>query len=270
MLAVVAACGVATPATTAGPSVATSAAPTTSSTATAIDQIRTRGTLVVAIRVEAPPANRAMGDPAHAQKRALEMAVATLVANAVFGASVKVQFQSQGGDRVAALAQGADLAMVTDSSAARDRAAVTPPYAANAVVIAVRDGGPIARVEDLAAKSVGVAQDELVTRDLAQTFFQSKNVSATLDTYVGVNGGAMALESDKAVAFVGDGIGVAFVAADRKLKIIAEVTPRPYVIAIRQNAPDLATAIATALQAALQSGAVKDAAAKAGFPYTAP
>jgi ABC-type amino acid transport substrate-binding protein len=87
---------------------------------------------------------------------------------------------------------------------------------------------------------------------------------------MGVNGGATALESDRAVALVGDGIGVAFVASDRKLKVLAEVTSRPYVIAVRQSAPDLAAAVNAALADAMRSGAIKDAAAKAGFPYSAP
>ena len=259
------------PATSASAPVARATATATASPAGGeIERIKARGTLVVAIRVEAPPANRAMGDPAHAQKRAFETAVVMLIANAVFGPGVKVQLQSQGGDRLAALAQTADIAMVTESPTARDRALLSSPYAANSVVVATRSDSAVGRVEDLAGKSVGVAQDELVTRDVAQTFFQQRGVAVTLDTYMGVSGGATALEAGQAAAFVGDGIGVAFLAADRKLKVVAPVGPRPYVIASRQTAPDLAKAIDAALADALKSGAIKDAAAKAAFPYTAP
>lgn len=248
----------------------TAAAVSPSAAAGELEKIKARGTLVVAIRVEAPPANRTMGDPAHAQKRAFETAVITLVANAVFGPSVKVQLLSQGGDRLAALGGSADVAMVTEAPTSRDRALISTAYAANSVVVAAKDGGPIARLEDLAGKAVGVAQDELVTRDLAQMFFQQRAVTVTLDTYMGVNGGATALEADKAAAFVGDGIGVTFLATERRLKVITQVGPRPYVIATRQTAPDLAKAIDAALQDALKSGAIKDAATKAGFPYQAP
>ena len=101
-------------------------------------------------------------------------------------------------------------------------------------------------------------------------FFQQRAVTVTLDTYMGVNGGATALEGDKVAAFVGDGIGVTVLATERNLKVITSVAPRPYVIATRQTAPDLAKAIDAALQGALKSGAIKDAAAKAAFPYTAP
>jgi ABC-type amino acid transport substrate-binding protein len=272
LLAVVAAA--CAPAATTGaapsPTSAATAAPATSAAVTELDKIRARGSLIVAIRVEAPPANRTMGDPAHAQKRAFETAVVTLVANAVFGPSVKVQLLSQGGDRLVALGGSADVAMVTETPTSRDRALVSTAYAANSVVVAARNGGPIARLEDLAGKTVGVAQDELVTRDLAQMFFQQRAVTVTLDTYMGVNGGATALEADKASAFVGDGIGVTFLATERQLKVITQVGPRPYVIATRQTAPDLARAIDAALQDVLKGGAIRDAAAKAGFPYTAP
>ena len=268
VLALLVACGPASTAPTASPTRAASAVPSTATTE--IDKIKARGTLVVAIRVEAPPLNRAMGDPAHAQKRAFETAVATLVAGAIFGPSVKVQLQSQGGDRLGALDQGADIAMVSEGPTSRDRALISSPYAANSVVVAAKDGGPVAKIEDLAGKSVGFAQDELVTRDLAQMFFQQRTVAVTLDMYMGVSGAATALEADRAVAFVGDGVGVAFVAAERNLKVVTTVTPRPYVIALPRSSTELAKAVNAALSDALKSGAIKDAATKAALPYTAP
>ena len=112
--------------------------------------------------------------------------------------------------------------------------------------------------------------DELGARDIAQSYFQQRAVTVTLDNYQGVNGAATALDSDRAVAIVGDGIGVAVIAGERKLKVITALASRPFVIATRKNAPDLAAAIDTALKDALARGAIKDAAMKAGFPYQAP
>jgi ABC-type amino acid transport substrate-binding protein len=211
-----------------------------------------------------------MGDPAHAQKRAFETAVANLIATAIFGASMKVELRSQGGDRIAALDQGADLALTVETPASRERALISAPYAASSVVLVAKDGGPIRGVEDLNAKTVAVAMDELGARDIAQSYFQQRAVTVTLDNYQGVNGAATALDSDRAVAIVGDGIGVAVIAGERKLTVITALAPRPYVIATRKNAPDLAAAIDTALKDALARGAIKDAAMKAGFPYQAP
>ena len=271
LIVLAAACGTAVPATSANPTIASSIAPATPSAKSAIDQIKARGTLIVAVRQEAPnPPSKTMGDPAHAQKRAFEVAVATMVASAIFGPAVKVQFQNQGGDRIGLLASGVDLAMVTSSPASSDRALISPSYAANSVVVAAKDGGAVARIEDLAGKNVGVAQDELVTKDLAQQFFQQKSIAPTLDSYQGMFGASLALDDGKAVAVVGDGIGVAILAGERKLKVVGTVAQRPYVIAVRQDAKDLAAAVNAALQDALKSGAIKDAATRAGFPYTAP
>jgi ABC-type amino acid transport substrate-binding protein len=211
-----------------------------------------------------------MGDPAHAQKRAFETAVASLVATAVLGPNAKIELRSVGGDRLAALDQGADLVMTVETPTAKDRALISSPYAASSVVLAARQGGPIQRADDLSGKSVVVAMDELGARDLAQSFFQQRGIVATLDNAQGVNGAVSTLEADRAAALVGDGIGVNVLLTERKLVIITAVAARPYVIATRKNAPDLASAVDVALKAALASGAIRGEAAKAGFPYAAP
>jgi ABC-type amino acid transport substrate-binding protein len=212
-----------------------------------------------------------LGDPAHAQKRAFEIAVATLVAVAILGPQGKVELRPIGGDRVLALAQGADMTMVADTPTLRDRALVTPPYAAASIVLATKDGGSIARVEDLAGKVIAASQDEIGSRDAAQGFFQQRGIAVTLDTAAGhINGAATALDDGRASALAGDGIAVAVVAGERGLKVLAEIAPRPYVIAVRQGAGDLAIAVNAALRDALASGAIKEAAAKAAFPYGAP
>src|SRR5207237_9032788 len=82
--------------------------------------LRARGTLIVAIRVEAPPAERTAGDPAHGQKRAFEAAVAALIASRILAAAGKIQLRRTGRDRLSGLSQGADIAMTVDTAAARD------------------------------------------------------------------------------------------------------------------------------------------------------
>ena len=69
---------------------------------------------------------------------------------------------------------------------------------------------------------------------------------------------------------IGDKVGTSVVATERSLSIVAVIAQRPYVIAVRQTAPDLASAISDALRAALASGEIREAAAKAAFPYEAP
>jgi ABC-type amino acid transport substrate-binding protein len=241
-----------------------------SSAGSDLEKVRARGVLVVAIRVEAPPANRGAGDPAHAQKRAFELAVATLIASKVLGPNAKVELRSVGGDRLAALDQGADIVMTVDTTAARDRALVSAPYAGSAIVLAAKTTGPIKQLEDVRGRTVAVAMDELGARDVAQAYLQERAIAATLDTYMGVSGAATAVDAGKAAALIGDKIGVAVAAADRGLSVIATIAQRPYIVAVRKSAPELATAINEALRTALAAGQVRDAATTAAFPYEAP
>ena len=246
------------------------AAPASAAPSSALDALRARGTLVVAIRVEAPPPDRNAGDPAHAQKRAFEAAVALILAQRILGPNAKIELRSTGADRLVGLDQGADIAMTVDTAAARDRALVSPPYAAASIVLAAKTGGPVKQLEDIRGAAVAVAMDELGARAIAQAFLQERAIAATLDTYMGVSGSATAVDAGKAVALIGDKIGVSVIAADRSLTTIVAIAQRPYVIAVRKSAPELAAAIADALRAALASGAIRDAATKAAFPYEAP
>lgn len=237
---------------------------------TELDKLRARGTLIVSIRVEAPPANRAAGDPAHAQKRAFEAAVVAIVATRVLGPNAKIELRSVGGDRLAPLEQGVDVAMTVDTTAARDRALLTVPYAAGAIVLAGKTGGPVKQVEDIRGAAVAVAMDELGAKDVALTYLQQRGIAATLDTYMGVSGAASAVDAGKAAALIGDKAGALIIATERALTIVSVIAQRPYVIAVRRSAPDLANAITDALRAALASGEIRDAALKAGFPYEVP
>ncbi len=240
------------------------------SSAGQLGALRARGTLIVAIRVEAPPPNRSAGDPAHAQKRAFESAVASIVATRVLGPNAKIELRGVGGDRLAALEQGADVVMTVDTAVARGRALLTVPYAAGAIVLASKSGGPVRQLEDVRGAAVAVAMDELGARDVAQAYLQERGITATLDTYMGVSGAASAVDAGRATAMIGDKVGTSVVATERSLSIVAVIAQRPYVIAVRQTAPDLASAISDALRAALASGEIREAATKAAFPYEAP
>ena len=247
-----------------------SASTSSPSSAGQLGELRARGTLIVAIRVEAPPPNRSAGDPAHVQKRAFESAVAAIVATRVLGPNAKVELRSVGGDRLTALEQGADVVMTVDTAAARGRTLLTVPYAAGAIVLASKSGGPVRQLEDVRGATVAVAMDELGARDVAQAYLQERGITATLDNYMGVSGAASAVDAGRATAMIGDKVGTSVVATERSLSIVAVIAQRPYVIAVRQMAPDLASAISDALRAALASGEIREAAVKAAFPYEAP
>ena len=233
-------------------------------------KLRARGTLIVGIRVEAPPPNRTAGDPAHAQKRAFESAVATMLVIKILGANAKVELRSIGGDRLVGLDQGIDVVMTGDTAPAHDRAFVSIPYAGAGITLAAKDGAAVRRVEDISGQTIAVGQDEVGARELAQAVLQQRGLQATLTNYMGVSGAVAAAEDGKAAAIIGDKIGLAFLAKDRSLTLIADLAKRPYVLATRKSAPDLASAIDDALRALLASGEIRDAAKRAAFPYEIP
>jgi ABC-type amino acid transport substrate-binding protein len=235
--------------------------------------IRARGSLIVGIRVEQPPAGRNQGDPAHSQKRALEVEVATQVAREVFGPSTKIELRSSGGDRLVPLESGdVDIVMTADTPAAQGRVTLSVPYAAGAVVLATKIGSPIRRVEDLQGQNVVVAQDELGAGDTAQRFLQDRGIKANVQTVTGVNAAVAAIDAGTAQALIGDRTGIAILTREKpgSLTIVAELGKRSFVIATRKDSPELAGAINDALRKLLAPGAIRDAAVKAGFPYEVP
>lgn len=238
-----------------------------------LEALRARKVLVVSIRVEEPPAGRVPQDPAHKQKRAFEAAVAELLAQRIVGAGARVQLRSAGGDRVAALDDaGVDIAMIASSPASASRALLSSPYAAGAIVVAVPSGSSLTRLEDLAGKTLAVAQDELRAPDLVPQVLQQRGIQATLRTVMGVGGAAQLVNAGEAAALAGDRIGLDVLLGERpgSFRVIGELEKRPAVVAARSGARELIAAVNVALRDLLVSGAISAAAAKAGLPYSAP
>lgn len=193
-----------------------------------------------------------------------------MLATKILGPTETVELRGLGGDRLAALDQGADLVMTVDTTAAHDRALISVPYAGAAIAITAKEGGTIRRIEDIGGQAIAVGQDELGARDVAQTVLQQRGIQATLANYMGVSGAIAAVEDGKAVAIIGDSVGLALVGSSRGLTLLAELAKRPYVVAARKSAPKLAAAIDDALKSLLASGEIRTAAVRAGFPYASP
>lgn len=261
-LAVACASPAATPSRTAAPSAAGE-----------LEALRARKVLVVSVRVEEPPSGRTPQDPAHKQKRAFEAAVAELLAQRIIGAGAKVELRSTGGDRVAALdSADVDVAMIASSPASASRALLSVPYAAGAIVVAVPAASTITRVEELAGKTVAVAQDELRAPDVVPQLLQQRGIQATLRTVMGMGGATQLAGTGEAAAVIGDVAGLNVLLAERpgSFRVIAELEKRPAVVAARSGARELIAAVNGALRDLLASGAISAAAARAGSPYSAP
>lgn len=239
----------------------------------ALEVIRAKKTLTVAVRVEEPQGGRTPQDPAHRQKRAFELGVATLLAQRIIGPDAKLEVRSAGGDRVAAAEQGqADLAFIASSPSLAGRALFSDPYAGGAIVVAVPAASTVARLEDLAGKTVSIAQDELRAQEVVTQLLAQRGVQVTTRTVMGMTGATTAAESGETAAAVGDSVGLAVIVQARpgSFRTIASLEKRPAVVAVRSGSRELLAAVNIALRALLAEGAIRAAAVQAALPYEAP
>ncbi|HUQ17746.1 MAG TPA: transporter substrate-binding domain-containing protein [Candidatus Saccharimonadales bacterium] len=213
-----------------------------------------------------------MGDPAHAQKRALEAAVAALLVREAFGPGPRVELRGAGGDRILGLDQGADLAMATVISTTRTGVLFSEPYARAALVLAAAPAAGVKSLEDLRGKTVVAVQDELGAKDTLETALRQGGIAATVITATGVRGAVEVVEAGQAVALVGDSVGLAVLSRDRPATpaVVLELAPLSYVVSVRAGSAELQRALNTALRAALADGRIAEIAKSAAFPYRAP
>jgi polar amino acid transport system substrate-binding protein len=234
--------------------------------------VRARGSLIVAIRVSAPATGVQQQDVAHAQKRALEAALASALTKRIIGANARVDFKELGRDRAGLVERGeADLAMTfADTSG---NVAFSQPYAAGGVVLVVKGSSTATEPRALAGQIIAATtMGEINANEVAQVYFRDKGITATLSPVPGLSAAFAALDAGQVAAVIGDRTGIALLQRSRTepVRVIAEVASRPYVIATRKDATSLRAAVDSALADLAASGEVRKLADAAGFPYESP
>lgn len=252
---------------------ATAKASASPSSADPLAAIRARGSLIVAIRVSASPAGVQQQDVAHAQKRALEAAVATAVARRIIGAAARVEFKEIGRDRAGLVERGeADIAM-TFADAATSGVAFSPPYAAGGIVLAVKGSSTAADARALSGQSIAATtQGEINANDIGQAFLRDRGVTATLSPVSGLTAAFAALDAGQVAGVIGDRTGIAVLQRGRAepVRVIADIASRPYVIATRKDATAVQAAVSSAVADLIAAGEIRRLADAAAFPYEAP
>jgi ABC-type amino acid transport substrate-binding protein len=265
VVVVATACSASAP-TTASP---TASAPTGADPLTAL---RARGSLIVAIRVTAPPAGVQQQDVAHAQKRGLEAALASALTLRIIGANARVDFKELGRDRAGLVERGeSDLAMTFAESTGN--VAFSVPYAAGGIVLVVKGSSTATEARALAGQIIAATtMGELNENELAQAFLRDKGIAATLSPMPGLSAAFAALDAGRLAAVIGDRTGIAVLQRGRAepVRVIAEVASRPYVIAMRKDAGALQAAVNSALADLSASGEIRRLADAAGFPHESP
>lgn len=235
--------------------------------------LRSRGSLIVAIRVTGPAGGQQQLDVAHGQKRALESAVATSLATRILGPSAKVQFKEIGRDRAGLVEQGeADIAMVAGETPSPN-VVLSAPYAAGGVVVAVKGSSTAGDLRALTGQTIAATTTgEVNANEAAQVYFKEKGIAGTFAPFPGLAAAVAALDAGQAAAVVGDRTGMAVLQRARAepLRVIGEIASRPYAIAVRRDAPALQAAVNAALTTLISSGEIQKLASSAAFPFEAP
>lgn len=273
-LVIAAACA---PAPTQSPGATAPAQPTATTAgatlASDLDAIRARGTVVVTVRVEAPPGGRTAQDPAHFQKRAFEGAVAQLVMQKIFGTTVKVELRSVG-DRVGPLERGeVDVALTHGGPRISAELAASRPFAGGTIALAVPAASNVRSPDGLRGATISaVTAAETAAVEAVDRYFKGRSIDVKIQQAQGFRMAADQALSGAAAAFAADSAALAMYEKEQPgaVRVLADLDPRPYVIAVRKASPRLLAEIDRALDALLASGEIAKAAAGAGFPYSAP
>lgn len=268
LLVVMVATACAAPASTTGTAKPTASAASADPLAAA----RARGSLIVAIRVTAPPSGVQQQDVAHAQKRALEGAIASALTKRIIGANARVDFKELGRDRAGLVERGeADLAMTFAEVTAN--LAYSTPYAAGGIVLAVKGSSAVTDARALAGQTIAATtMGEINASEIAQAFLKDRGITATLSSVPGLSAAFAALDAGQVAAVIGDRTGIAVLQRGRAepVRVIADLASRPYVVATRKDATALQAALNAALADLVASGEIRRLADGAAFPYEAP
>jgi ABC-type amino acid transport substrate-binding protein len=263
---------VATACTASAPTTATARASASSASVDPLTAFRARGSLIVAIRVTAPPGGVQQQDVAHAQKRALEAALASALTKRIVGPTALADFKELGRDRAGLVERGeADLAMTFAESTSN--VAFSLPYAAGGIVLAVKASSTASDARALAGQTIAATtMGEINASEIAQIFLRDKGITATVSPMPGLTAAFAALDTGQVAAVIGDRTGIAVLQRGRAepVRVIAEVASRPFVIAMRKDATVLLAAVNSALAELAASGEIRRLADAAGFPYEAP
>ena len=263
---------VASPAATASTTAATETA-AASPAPGGLAAIRSRGTVVVSLRIESPPSGGAAGDPAHGQKRAFEAEVASLVAKRAFGQDVKVDLRGVGADRSVPVERGeADIAMTVTGPAGSERVALSAPFGRSAIVLAVPAASSVTEIGQLAGKTVAAGMEEVPLRGLVEESLKAQGITVTIQRVMGLQPAVNSAISGQVSAVIGDAAGLELLFKDKpdSLRVIAELVPVSHVIAVSKTSPELKAALDAALRDLLASGEIRAAAERAGLPYRPP
>jgi putative glutamine transport system substrate-binding protein len=228
--------------------------------ASKLEQIRARGRLVVSVKNQGPASPSLHKDPAHFQKRGLELDLARAIARRVLGDANKLELRLMPKPtRVAALlADQVDL--VISMLAVSDQwpgIVFSTPYFTGGLALLVPARSAVQKVEDLDGKVVAiVAQNANDKKAEMQAISSAKQIHLALTRYPSFAAAAAALREGRAQALVSLDANIdRFVAGNPDLRRTGElITHERYAVAVKRGNDDLLGAVNDTLDELRRSG----------------
>ena len=198
-----------------------------------LETIRSRGTLRVGVKMDAPPF--ASVDAAGRQA-GFEIELARLFTRVLFDDDAKARFVPVTTATRFGLLQAGDIdlliATVTALPERRELAELSEPYFMSGSLALVPRASPVSRLADLGGQPVAVIRGSVQERDVAEL-----QPAARLVPVTSIAEGVRAIKNGEAAAWVYDDVVVLQLAErNRELRAIGSpLRPRPYVVAARKG-----------------------------------
>lgn len=227
-----------------------------SANADALERIRARGQLLVAVKNEGNPSRAAHKDPAHFDKRDFELAIARAIAAKLLGSEDRltlVTFRKP--ERVPAVADGkVDLAISMLRPTPRNLARVdfSAPYYEAGVAVMQKAGGDIAETAQLAGRHIGV----IARNDAGPHALLSDAAPGKLIEFDHFDAAATALDDDAIDALFSEGANIDVYVREHPGRYVCSppLAREPVAIAVPKGEPALLAAVNAVIDELRASG----------------
>lgn len=272
-----------TPTATPGPSPTATptpmALPTPTSTPTLtvskVQEIKTRGKLIVAVRQESG-ARGILLDPVHLKTRGLEVALARAIAKKLLGDENKVELRSGPALAVVSTVQEGqvDLGLATifhapTTDALKQQVEVSEPFATGGVALITKIGSSISTLKDLNGKKVARIEVGRDYRPEFETFAKQRGFSIAIEQFASYDEVAAAMERDQAQAMLGHTIALTAYMAQNPGRFVflgKPFTSEQFAVVAKKGDSELIAIVSQVIKELKASGELQGLAERAGFP----
>lgn len=242
-----------------------------------LDTIRARGTLIVSVKNSGSERRNAHKDPAHFEKRGMEVELARAIAARVLGSPDKIELRMmRKPERLPAVADGTvDLAvsMLRITSAPAAAVEFSRPYYTSGLAVLERADGAIATAGDLAGRTIAVVdRNDIDPVQMVADLLPSGSAAPTVVKVADFDAGVSLIASGAAAALLSEAVNIdVFLASHpgqwRRSPLLREDR---FGVAVAKGNRELLDMVNGVIEKLDSEGELAAMARRAGLPVAAP